>query len=73
MTRKKVPTIAGNIPPPVIPSDGAVDKNFQLILGIPLYEIITTKVITINTIENAQKPAIAGTPKRPTVAFQLFM
>ena len=33
--RQKVPTIAGKMPPPVMPSVGAVVRNFQLMTPAP--------------------------------------
>jgi hypothetical protein len=37
--RQHVPTIAGKIPPAVIPSVGGVVRNSQLITPTPLYRI----------------------------------
>jgi hypothetical protein len=58
ITRQKVPTMAGNIPPSRIPLVGALVKNSQSIAPIPFLIIIKTispTGITTNKVERKRK------------------
>jgi len=58
ITRHNVPTIAGNIPPEVIPSWGAFERKSQLMTPMPFLIMknrIANKMATIDRLKNLNK------------------
>ena len=47
---RRVPTIAGKIPPAVMPSEGALERKSQLITPAPLYMMKPSMAKSIRTI-----------------------
>jgi hypothetical protein len=66
MTRSAVPTIAGKIPPSVMPSDGAAVRNSQLIVSFPPMTIVAITKMTTATISRADI-ADSATTARPSI------
>src|SRR5512133_557295 len=56
-----VPTIAGKIPPFVIPSFGNSDKNVQFSFGHPPTIVIVSIEIIINIISRTETPVMPST------------